>query len=129
MFRLAFSLPLLLASMPALAQSTRLPPAMIGTWAPELTDCADRDGVAPDSRVGVTAEGVDTFASSFTVRRWQRSGAAYRGRAVMRGEGEDGPEPGTVPVELRLGADGRLRARIIDQRQVLVRCPTGVFVR
>jgi hypothetical protein len=115
---------------PALAQSVDLPPAMLGTWAPEATDCVDREGEVIDSRMLVGPLVVERFAAIFTVSEWRREGDAYRAQAQVAEEGEEEPGPDPIAIELRLGAEGQLLLKIDeDEPQAFLRCPDGVSVR
>lgn len=124
------ALAILAGAMPALAETTRLPAAMLGVWAPDAADCRDEAGTVKDSRVEVTGRSVDFFASSWSVRAWERSGETYRGRARVAEEGEDRPAPGRARIALALTPDGRLRVRLERaEPEVFVKCPPGVLVR
>lgn len=118
----------LIAAKPAAAED--LPAGMLGTWAPEAVDCADRPGEVIDSRMLVGPLTVERFAAIFTAREWRREGDAFRATAEVAEEGEDQPGEEPVRLELRLEPDGRLVLRVDeDEPQAYVRCPDGVPVR
>lgn len=121
--RAALALSLALATvMPAAAQTT-LPSGMQGTWARETADCMDQNS---DGRVVLDGDDVLFFASTWTVRRWQRSGDLWRATARVESEGERS----RGRIALRLMSDGRLEVRTeADEPLVLTKCVESVPLR
>jgi hypothetical protein len=127
MRRLALAALLVLAVAPALA-ATRLPAAMLGTWAPEPKDCEEEEGLVKDSRIGVEPGAVISIADAWVVKVWRRVGDSYQGRAMVHDEGGEAPVRGRIA--LRLTRDGRLEITRDGYRSdPLIRCPKGVEVQ
>lgn len=119
-----------LAVSPAAAGRIALPRGLVGVWAPQSEECRDQDGVTHDGRVEVTPHSVGFFASLWEVRRWERSGSAFRGQAQIAEEGEDKPAHGYHLIAVRLLPDARLQIRRgREAPEVFVKCPAGVKVR
>lgn len=117
-------LPLTHAAAPALIP---LPPAMLGVWAPDIKACTDAD--MSDSRIAISQEGVDYFASSWQVRVWQKYRDFYRGHAVVHAEGEALPLPGSLLISLHLLSDGKLEVQKYGtDKSYYVKCPAGITI-
>ncbi len=110
-------------------QQTDLPDAMLGTWAPDVSACVDKQGEINDARVAVSADSVEYFASIWSGIAWQLQAEGYSGLAQISEEGEGEPEPDRLPITLRLLPDGHLEISKGGDPEVYVKCANDTPVR
>lgn len=125
-------LPPLLAVSAAAQQKkgkVMLPAMMIGVWGETADSCKGNAGER-DDRVEITANGVETFASHYAVRRWERQKDSFSGRAIVSEEGEGKPVPGRYRVALRLLKEGEIEIRLDrSQARTYLKCHDGAQLR